>query len=235
MSQDRNERYASAAQILEDLAAQPQSAPARWKPLTAAAVILAAAAFIAAAIILEIRHTNGKTEEISLDNVERIVIVPTEGKVQVEKVLAKTADLKDWLAQPSGREVVIRDNKDGSVTITNPREEFDWVMAYSTAKLSSRKPRYLYFDIVELGGSNEAGWYVKMAPDGFGGEEVHIASGRDTGKFVVAMPQSILTSKRDRWAVQMFSTGPEGSQVRFRDVKFVDNVPDGVDTVLAVP
>lgn len=235
MAKDISERYASAAQVLADLTIKPPSTGSRWKRVATAVASLAFGALIAAGIILQIRRNDGSTQEVSLDGVERIVIVPTEGGVQVVTAKAETADLTEWRAQPKGREVVKSDGENGSVTITNPREEYDWVMVYSTAELSVKKPRYLHFEIEEVSGSDEAGWYVKMAPDGFGLEEIHLASGKETGRFVVAMPLSVVNSNQDRWAVQMFSTGPQNSQLRFRDISFVDEVPDGVDSVLAVP
>ena len=65
--------------------------------------------------------------------------------------------------------------------------------------------------------------------------ETHVASGSESGKYVVEMPESFLSSPKNSWAVQMFSTGPKDSYVRFRDVKFVDKMPEDVKAVLTVP
>jgi hypothetical protein len=235
MARDMSERYSTAAQVLADLTIKPPSSGTGWKGVATICVGLGFGALITAALVLQIRRNDGTTDELSLEGVERIVIVPSGGGVSILTDKAEAADLSKWHAQPKGREVVLSEADDGSITITNPREEYDWTMVYSTVKLSLKKPRYLHFEIEEVGGSPEAGWYVKMAPDGFGYEELHLASGHDTGQFVVAMPQSVLNSNEDRWAVQMFVTGPQNSKLRFRDVRFVDEVPDGVVSVLAVP
>jgi serine/threonine protein kinase len=95
MTSDISHRYASAAQVLTDLAVKPPSSGSGWKPVATACAGLAAGAIILAAIILQIRRTDGSTEEISLEGVERIVIVPKDGKLHVEAAKAETADLKD--------------------------------------------------------------------------------------------------------------------------------------------
>lgn len=235
MAREISDRYGSAAEALSDIAIKPRSDGSGWRRLSLASAGFVAGALIVAAIVLQIRRMDGTTEEISLDGVERIVIIPQDGDVLIRKARAETAHLTEWRAPSKGREVILNAAVDGSVTITNPRQEYDWVMVYSTARLEFTRPRYLHFEIAEVGGAEGAGWYVKTAPDGFGGEEFHLASGQETGRFVIALPLAMLESEQDRWAVQIFTTGPQNSSIRFRNVEFVDDVPDGIDNVLSVP